>query len=449
MSESETLANPMRNTDAKSNFGIKGWVIVIYAMLCYTYVMTLENGLNFIIPAIAGMYGLDPTALFSMSSIGLWAGCISLAIVGYISRRKGAKAALLIGLFPSIIAIIIWGSAKSVGVYGLGVIMFNMSQVAFLSVGIGALAANWFPTKKGLFMGWATMGIVLASIVSNMVLNPMITNLGVSSAMKIVAGFGLLLSLFTIFFVKKNPEEANAYPDNNKSMSMEDVRKLNALGEAYRQTSPWNSYKKCLLSPAVWAVGLINGLLLLVVRGVMSQIIMAMVSFGYEMNFAAKIMASTALLAFLFSYLGGVVDQKLGTKNAVSICCIGTSLACVVFALLGSNIVALFIALVGFGYSSSAGNNYIVSLATEIFGRYDFDIPWSIILIIFNLVSGLGFTLMSAVGSKYGYAAAYWICAGIAGIAAIISLVYKGRFEGRKTIDQAEIDAAYTKLMAE
>ena len=118
-----------------------------------------------------------------------------------------------------------------------------------------------------------------------------------------------------------------------------------------------------------------------------------------------------------------------------------------VFAFLGKWLIMMLIALVGFGFASSAGNNYSVSLVAEIFGRYDFDTPYSVIIIICNLVASFGFTMVSGIANTYGYAMNYLVCAGIAAVSGLIALVYKGKFEGREAVDEAELDAAYQALM--
>lgn len=440
---------PQRSRDAKSNFGVKGWLVVIYGILSFTYAMTLENALNYIVPAFAAKLGLmDPTPLLGFSSIAVAISAIVLLFAGALANKKGPKFVVILGLIPSIIAVIIWGSAKSAGIYGLGSILFNICVALFNSMGLGGIAANWFPTKKGLFMGYATMGIVLGSMISNMVMNPLIANLGVDKAMFCYAGFGVVLLILAIIILKDSPEEAGAYPDNDKSMTMEDVKKMNALGEAYRQTSPWNSIGKCLKSPAVWAVGLINGLMMLVVRGIMSQIVPAMASFGHDPEFTPKLLSMTALFALVCSYIGGWVDQKAGTKNACSICAALTAVACAIFAIFGSNIVLAVIAILIFSFSSSAGNNYSVSLASEIFGRYDFDMPFAVSMAIFTIVSGFGMVFLGSIAARSSYVVAYWACAGVALVALIISLVYKGKFEGRTNPDEEEINRLYEELMS-
>ncbi len=439
--------DPIRNKDIKSNFGKKGWFIVIYGMCLFMMNMTWENGLNYIVPAFSEKYGVNATLLYSASTFSLVGGCIAMLLFGYFGRKRGPKTGLITGLIFSIVGLAVWGFASNTAMYFTGVILNGIGAAAYCTIGLGALVANWFPTKKGMVMGWVTMGIVASSLISNLVVNPSITTLGLTVTMCIGSVCGIVLIIVTLLWVKSSPEEAGAHPDNDVTMTDEVVKKHNALGNAYRQTSPWNNYLKCLKSPAVWACGLINGLLLMVVRGIMSQIVSAMVSFGYSVNFAAMIMTVTGIVAFLFSYLGGVLDQKLGTKTACAVCCFGTGVACLLFAFFGKYIVMLFIALVGFGFSSSAGNNYSVSLVTEIFGRYDFDTPYSVIIIICNLLSSLGFTLVSGVAASYGYSVNYVVCACIAAIAGVIAVVYKGKFEGRDTIDEAELNAAYEALL--
>jgi MFS family permease len=440
--------DPIRNKDVKSNFGKKGWFVVIYGICLFMMYMSWENGLNYIVPAFSEQLGVSTTILYSASTFSLAAGCIALLLFGYVCRKRGPKVPLITGLIISVVGLAIWGTASNTTMYFVGVILNGFGTVTYCNTGLGALVANWFPTKKGMVMGWVTMGIVAASLISNMVINPSITYLGLTATLCIGSGFGVILVIVTLLAIKNSPEEAGAHPDNDMTMTDDKVKKLNALGNAYRQTSPWNSIVKCLRSPAVWACGAINGLLLMIVRGIMSQMVSAMVSFGYSQDFAAMIMTVSGIITFLFSYLGGVLDQKAGTKNACAICCFGAAAGCLVFSFFGTNIAALLIALVIFGFSSSAGNNYSVSLVSEIFGRYDFDTPYSVIIVICNLISSIGFTMVASIANSYSYATTYLVCAGFAALAGVIAVVYKGKFEGRDAVDEKELDKAYQALMA-
>ena len=297
-------------------------------------------------------------------------------------------------------------------------------------------------------MGFATLGIVISMFIVNGVIFPYMQKAGAESAIFRLAVLGLLLMVFLILVIRSNPEQAGAYPDNDRSISYEEVKKRNAVGEAHRLSSEWNSYGKCLKSPAVWIITLSTGLILLIQRGCMASMVPALMSFGHEQATAANLMMISGALALVCSLAGGMVDEKLGTRHAMTVCGIAGAAACILFAFFSSSAVVAEIALILLGYAGSAGNNYQPSFTAEIFGRYDFDVPYSLIICMSTALSSLGYVAISSIGTNHSFQAAYLVCCVLSIISIIMTVTYKGRYEGRKELDQEEIDKLYEKIMS-
>jgi OFA family oxalate/formate antiporter-like MFS transporter len=429
------------------DFGPKGWVVAIFAFLVFTYVYIWENGLNYFVPSYADKYGWSSTLLYGYQTIGYVIGCIGMVFMGRIIRKHGSKVVLLVTMGIGIVALFIIGSATTLFMYAIGAILFPACCCIFCWQCLGDLGVNWFPHKRGMYMGVATIGIVASMFLVNGVIFPVMMNVGTSVVIYANCIFGICLFIFAIIFIKSNPEQAHAFPDNDRSITYEEVRKRNAVGEAYRMTSPWNSYGKCLTSPAIWAITLTTGLVLLIQRGCMANMIPAIMSYGHSQTVAAFLMTISGVLALFFNILGGVADEKFGTKKAMSICCVTGIVACIFFAFFSKYAVMIEVALILLGYAGSAGNNYQPSFTAEIFGRYDFDIPYSLIIFMSTALSSVGYVAVSAIGTSWGYQTSYLFCAAMSIIALVISVVYKGKFQGRKELDQAEIDKIYAELM--
>ena len=83
----------------------------------------------------------------------------------------------------------------------------------------------WFPKKKGLALGWASMGLPLCTativVIFSIIGNPEVSYLGLAVLMFI---FGIV----SIFWLKDTPEEVGATPDNEPI----DLETANALKAA-------------------------------------------------------------------------------------------------------------------------------------------------------------------------------------------------------------------------
>ncbi len=431
------------------DFGLKGWILTIYGLLIFTFVYLWENGMNYLIPAFCDRSGWSATMLYGYQTIGYVIGCVSMVFLGRIIRKRGSKIVMMTTLGIGLGGMLLMGAAVTLPMYTIGAILFPACSCVFCWQCLGDLGVNWFPKKRGMYMGVITIGIVVSMFLVNSMMPSALQKIGVSNVMYVIMIFGICLFVFGLIFIKSHPEQANAYPDNDRSISYEEVKKRNAIGEAYRLTSPWNSYKKCLTSPAIWAITLSTGFVLLIQRGCMSNMIPAIMSYGHPQTVAALLMTISGILALFFNLLGGVADQKLGTKKAMTICCVVGIIACLIFAFMSTSVIMVEIALILLGYAGSAGNNYQPSFTAEIFGRYDFDIPYSLIIFMSTALSSVGYIAVSAIGNHVSFQAAYLFCMGISIIAFVISVVFKGKYEGREELDQKKIDEMYNELLLE
>ena len=431
------------------NFGAKGWIVTIYALLIFTFVYTWENGLNYFIPSYAERFGWSTPLLYGYQTIGYVIGCVAMVFMGRIIRKHGSKIVLITTLGISVAALFLIGAATTLPMYTVGAILFPASSCIFCWQCLGDLGVNWFPKNRGMYMGIATIGIVASMFLVNGPVFSAMQAVGTPKVLFAIGGLGILLFLYGIFLIKSNPEQANAFPDNDRSITYEEVKKRNAVGEAYRLTSPWNSYQKCLTSPAVWVITLSTGLILLIQRGCMSSMVPAIMSYGHPQATAAMLLSVSGVLAFFFNLLGGVADQKFGTKNAMTICCVLGVAACLIFAFCSRSAIMIEVALILLGYAGAAGNNYQPSFTAEIFGRYDFDIPYSLIIFMSTAFSSLGYVAISAIGTNFSFQAAYLFCAAMSVVALVLTVVYKGKYEGREELDQKEIDQMYEALLKE
>jgi MFS transporter, OFA family, oxalate/formate antiporter len=126
-------------------------------------------------------------------------------------------------------------------------------------------------------------------------------------------------------------------------------------------------------------------------------------------------------------YLIGVIDQKIGTKKTtiVVICILG--LGGLLVRLGGENSAVCAVATGMFMFGLSGAANVCMSLTASIYGRMDFEVAYTPIQVIFNVLNFAGVSVMSTIGAAFGQqnimAAVFAIC--LVALVPAIALPYK------------------------
>ena len=237
-----------------SNFGAKGWFIVLISVV-YFYLSTAvtSDGLNVIQNYLMGQFGVGMSALAIYATVGGWLTLITIPLFTKIANAKGVKTTIIVSLAIFIVSVYFVYNASSVVVYGIAMAIACMTVVGFGMVGTGILGANWFPTKKGLYMGWATFGIPIAAATVSIMQQSMIETVGFANICWVPMGIALFALIVTALFVKNNPEEAGAFPDNDQSMTPEQAKAIFEKAEAMKKNSPW-TVKKILTYKYTWVI---------------------------------------------------------------------------------------------------------------------------------------------------------------------------------------------------
>jgi len=417
--------------DARWNFGGKGWVIIILGLLAYTVYMGFDNGLNFIAPAYAAKFGVSQTFLMLFSTIGGWVSVACIALFGVIQKKVGVKKTLMISLILGLVGAIIWAFAQNSAMYGIGCILVKAMGTIYAMVSFGELGSNWFPTKKGSYMGIITVGVVFGGLVGNGIMGTVITKTGITQGMMILVVLNIILVVLCGILVKAHPEEAGAYPDNDKSMTPEQAQALLAKVKEYQTTSEW-TVAKCLRNKTVWLTAISIGFMLCIAQGMMAQLVPAALSFGHNAIIAQLASLVPMPFALIGTIVAGILDQKLGTKKITMIIFIIEIIALLVGAFIGGTVPGIFIAAACLAMAVSGGNNMIMSYTATVFGRFDFSTPYMVILFIVQLISSFGYILVSGLGEASStYKLCFYCCAILAVIGLILWIFNPDKFLGR------------------
>ncbi len=418
-----------KTTKVTANFGGKGWLLMIFAFACIFIDSSLLNdSLNITREVFAASTGMNYGVLSIASTVGGWVAVLGGIFWGYLGAKKSARFAWTCSLAVTAIACFVWGSASNYVVYFICVSVAMVGGMGFCYISNGNVIGNWFPKKKGLVMGWITIGFPLSAAVTT-ALASILAGMG---GTRMVYGFyGVVCAILAVLcgvFVRDYPEQAGAFPDNDHSYDKAQVQADLQQGLEYMKTSPWTS-RKMLSYKRTWLIGISLGVMELLSLGIMTNFFARMASIGYQPGEIIGMLAIAGIAACFGSPLCGVLDAKVGPKKAIIIT-FGIGIISLCLNLTGVR-PCIYLSLPFLAVMLGGASNYLVSIASTIWGRYDFPMAFKVLKPIVAAIGALGVSLVAIIGENASYGAAYAVLAVMALVAAMIMGFTKDDFVGR------------------
>lgn len=422
------------NTLKSLNFGIFGWILLIYQFIAYVAQTTFAGWpLNF----LADMYG--GTAVIS----GLYtAGVFVVLIIQLLMSRvvgkikSVRKLGCVVGVGAVVFSFLMMVVPPSM--LALWMVSYFLLIVCALSWSlnlIGLLVGQWFPTKKGTFMGIATLAFPVCNGMQGLFAKMLFKN-GAPDVFHaflpfwIVILIGLILGLFLI---RDYPEQLGAYRDNDKSMTTEVAKEIMMRDIENKKTSVWRTGKTLSLRD-FWLLTVPIGLMLLCAVGLMHQTSAILGSFGPELDkFGgfAGVMSMVMIFGIIGSFIIGLIDTAIGTKKAVVLSC---ALMAISGALgMANNATMVVVSIIILAVFMGASSNFLVSAAAQYWRREDFMSVFSCISPIANIFQAVGPMIVAFVFIGAGTRGVF----GVVLVAGIISVIMSVMFSGKhvKAVD--------------
>ena len=411
-----------------ANFGVKGWIILIITFLCIFLDSSLINdSLNVVVDAFAGIHQWNSNLLLSFSTITAWIAVAGAVMWGVLSSKISIRWAWVISLLITGIACLFWGNASSPIVYFVCLAVASVGGMGFCYICSMNVISNWFPRKKGMAMGWVTIGFPLSAAVTSNFVGGMMGQGGLPQVYMVYAIAAFVLCILVAIFVRDYPEQMGAYPDNNHKFDSEQAKRELEQGLEYMKTSPWVP-KKLLGTGKVWMIGLSLGIMELLSLGIMTNFVPRMMQAGYvsvapdgtvSPTGVIFLMLAIAGIAACFGSVGcGIMDAKLGPKKAIQITMIIAIIA-IVLNLIPTT-ATKFASLPFLAIMLGGAANYLVSLTNTIWGRYDFPMAYKVLKPMVAAVGALGVSVVGIIGRNIGYDVAYGVLAVLTVIAFIL-----------------------------
>jgi sugar phosphate permease len=417
----------MEKRKSINDFGKQGWFIIIYVLFLFWASSAQVDLLNITVEAFANIKKWDSNMLLVFSSIGVWASVIAAALIGKWVAAKGVGTPTVTSLFLIGLLLIVNGLANSVAVYGIVVVLVTALSGAMNLVTTNTYMSNWFPKKKGIALGWSSMGLPISSAVSIPVFAVLLNITHSLFIPFLVFGIAIIvLALITKFRIKSTPEEAGAFPDNEAPEEGKTLR-----FEEYK--SPWTT-GKLLKNKQVWLVSICFGLLYIGLMATMTQFVPRFMGAGFSQQEAVMWLSIAGILGIIGSYLWGYLDQKTNTKKTVVIYALYMMAMQFLNAAFFTNKTVSTILIILIGILIGGIGNLFPSMVIQIFGRFDFAAANSVCVPILTAVRAFTFILIAFVlGASHGNFRLLCIVLGFVSLVAVIlSLCLSNKTIGKK-----------------
>ena len=378
--------------NANSNFGSHGWFIIFLGMIMYFCSATITSeGSNLIYPAYSEATGVTTASLYSIATIASLC-CIPLsAVMGVCLSKFGPRKTISASWLIGGVGLLITGLSHEVIVYTVGRILINVASYGGITIGLNGLITNWFPTKKDLVQGYATIGSNLATALGLILLNLLLAHLSIQHALWVFGLVYLAIAIISFCGFRNNPEDVGCVPDNDEAMTKEKAMELQSIGEAYKKSSPW-TINKILKTKQTWQIAIGFGIILMITVGVLSTFVTTMTIKGIDQTTAIGMMTAAAIVAIPCSYLWGFLATKFGTKRA-ALLLYAVILLTIIMMIIPAKLSA-YVAVVLLGCFIGAGNNLTPSIIGSVYGRYDFAKALTVIIPIWSIVVAFGPTVV-------------------------------------------------------
>lgn len=410
------------------NFGVRGWILLIYQFAAF---VAFAGFTGFVQNVLADLYGGAVKISMIYTSGIILAVVVQLILSAFIGKIKSIKRfGVIIGAVAMIATLgIMFVPMTMLGLWQVCFFIVTFTTAMWAAYSISILVGQWFPTKKGTFMGIVTLSCPMI----NGFMGPFAHRVFANGVPNVAAGFlpfwilvmiGFVLG---IAFVKDYPEQCGAYRDNDKNMTPEVANAMLAKEIEDKKTSVWKT-KVILTNRDYWLVTIPIGALLFCAIGMMQKTAAVIGSFGPEMDkFGgfSGIMFLVCIFGIIGSVVIGFIDSAIGTKKAILLTCV----VMVISGILGltGSAAMTFISILLIAIYMGAASNFMVSVSAQYWRREDFSNVFSTVNPVANILQAVGPTAIAIAMTASGTIGIFALILVIGIISVILISLFNGK----------------------
>jgi len=406
----------------KSNFGFRGWIFVIYGFLVMVMVTFVGNSnTNLYMPMVCEQHGWSYANMMTLSMVFGWCVIVLFFVFGSVFRKfSPKKGAIIAGVLYMCATFML--PRSGIAMYIVCLFLLAICGNIWYNQFNAIITSNWFPRKKGLVIGWTTMGLPVGAAFGTLLFYQLMPRIGVNGVYTLYSAIVAVIILLLVIFVTDYPEQCGCFPDNDRNMTSEQAKKIMEEGIRLSEQSIWTN-KRLLKTKEVWLLGISLGFQMLFAGGFMAVMVPRMMALGFDAGTAVKFMTFAGIMGGIGSYIVGWIDQKTNPKVAtilVHCCAIVSSLLSMI-----PSVPVVIVALVLLGLVMGGAANNLMSIISTMWGRYGFRRAHTIILIINQIIGGSGSALITQIAEHYSWNGSYITVACVAALGIVLILPVK------------------------
>lgn len=409
---------PKPRAKTNFNYGVHGWLLMIYGLIGFMTAAAFwtSTAQNTAVSTLSEQISVESSTLLYWCSLAGVIATFVMLLLGIMFSKFNTRIMNTIVMGLTGVCLIVYGRIETLSAYVACYFFIYLFTSTTTAIGIPQIYTNYFPTKKGSIMGWATCGASLAALVSLNLLNWLIGKGGWSLATLVFGLFSIAMGLINWFFIPDMPEQMGVLPDNGDF----DEEEMRQRKEILANSKPIWTVREGTRNKNFWMLPIAYGLLFLVNVGVVSQLVAYEISMGMTAAQAAGLVSLMPVFAMPGSIFSGWLDQKIGARRS------GIALA--VFFAVGTffggfapyNTVTNWLFFGVTNFWGGAISNLPQSHACSCFGFRDYPTLWAYMNPIMSLIRVLNSSVLAfALANLAGYRSAYQIfmfCAIAAGV---------------------------------
>ncbi len=413
----------------------KGWGTIVYCLLMFWFYAGMVNdSSNIVAPAVAEKLGIPAGNVLNMGTVAAMVGVVFFFIMGAVNRKIGPRITSFICLILAGAGYFGMGHANSLIQYAVSLCICTIGAMSAGYIAGGAFVAQWFPKKKGIVMGYTTMGHNMATGFFVPLITVLVARLGVTNAVVIPAVLVIILAVVGLFLIRNTPQERGINPDNVS----DEVYRAEYFNEDLDEDGGW-TVKKLFSRKTFWLVAVASGGFQFVSTIIITQLVVRNQEVGFTQAQAVGIMTILAFAGIVGSWIIGALDQKFGTKKTMIFFGIWYAAALLLEVTEIRALVIVFLVMFALALGGSA--NFTTSLPAAVFGRHGFKKVNSVLFPIQALVSSFGFCVNGNVLNATGNLRMSYVIAAIASIVVVIIVLFINEHEyNRDFITEAEAE---------
>lgn len=447
----QPTTTPRRKTNIL-NYGVKGWWCIIYVMIAWMFISGgWWNGTaqNTMVALKAAQLGLETHQVLAMNSYIGYLTIIPCFLLGALYGKYKTRIMFTLVCIIGGIAVCFYGFVSSVvGYYVVVFLVFLMAANAS-QVAEPMIITNWFPTRKGSALGWASIGTNLANLITLSILTALLTVFDIGVSMVFFGVATIIWGIINWFCFPVDPRERGFEPDNGDSTEEERA----ALRARMSGPRVW-TMKEVMSNKNFWLIMIAYGALFMVSSGYLQQMVPYQISMrvpeiiptliaqgvpadaaagkaaGMAAAAAGKWMKLLPLFAVPGSIFGGWLDQKIGTRRAGLMMAGGYIISGLCGGVLPYNQVTNVIFVFMFFFMTGSNANLVMSHVMSLYGPRDYPAIWgkcAVIMQIFTVTAPL--VLSTSLKATGGYRAAYAAFMVVAIVAFILIFLSSNRID--------------------